>query len=450
MVPDSARMAADAEIGQAMHDLARRLYPICRSITGDGLRATLRVLGEGLPMAMHEVPSGTHVLDWQVPDEWNVRGAAIERLSGERIVDFADHNLHLVQYSVPVDRVVPLDELRRHIHTLPDHPDWIPYRTAYYAKTWGFCLRHRTLEALRDPAYRVIVDATLAPGHLSYGELYLAGRSDDEVLLSIHCCHPSLANDNLSGMAVARALAEWLSRRERRFSYRFLFIPGTIGSITWLARNEDKLARIKHGLVLSCLGDPGALTYKKTRRENAAIDRIAAHVLTHAQAPATVQPFIPYGYDERQYCSPGFDLPVGCLMRSPNGNFAEYHSSADSLDFITPAALEDSLRALQQIVETLESDRVYRNTSPKGEPQLGRRGLYRPIGGQHDSGGVDQLTLLWVLNLADGAHTLLDMAERAKQPFAKVRRAADALLGAGLLEEIEPSTPCASAESSGL
>lgn len=434
MAPDSILIPSPAGIGEEMHEFLRRLYPICRSITGDGLRTTLRMLGEDLPLTIHEVPSGTPVLDWTVPDEWNIREAYIERESGERVVDFAEHNLHVVQYSVPVDRVVPIDELRRHLHFLPEAPDWIPYRTAYYARTWGFCVTQRQAAALSDPYYRVRIDSTLAPGHLSYGELFVRGAAEDEMLISVHCCHPSLANDNLSGMVVARALARWLLDRPRRLSYRFLFIPGTIGSITWLARNEERLARIKHGLVLSCLGDRGKLTYKKSRRGDAMVDRVASHVLSHHAEGHRVLPFIPYGYDERQYCSPGFNLPVGCLMRSPNGTFPEYHTSADDPAFVEQEYLLDSLRALQRIVDVLEHNGVFRNTSPKGEPQLGRRGLYRPIGGQQDAAEYDQLVLLWVLNLSDGTHSLLDVAERAGEPFEKVKAAADALCRAGLLE----------------
>ena len=437
MAPDSTLpVELPADPDASMHNLMRRLFPICRSITGNGVRETLRILGEGLPLAIREVPSGTPVLDWIVPEEWNVRNAWIERLSGERVVDFSRNNLHLVQYSVPVDRVVPMEELRRHIHTLPETPDWVPYRTAYYARSWGFCLAHRTLETMQDPAYRVLIDSTLAPGHLTYGEMLLEGESEDEVLLSIHCCHPSLANDNLSGMVVARALAQHLVTRRRRLSYRFLFIPGTIGSITWLACNGDKVDRIKHGLVLTCLGDSGSMTYKRTRRGNAPIDRIVEHVLKHKGAPSRITPFIPYGYDERQYCSPGFNLPVGSLMRSPNGSFDEYHTSADNLDFVQPDALADSLATLLSVIDILEQDGAFLNTNPRGEPQLGRRGLYREVGGQRDGGGYDQLTLLWVLNLSDGGHSLLDIATRAEQPFHKVKAAADALLEVGLLEPV--------------
>jgi aminopeptidase-like protein len=437
MAPESGTLPRN-NLGESMHALARRLYPLCRSITGNGVRETLRILGTDLPLKIEEVPSGTKVLDWEVPDEWNIRAAYIARENGRRIVDFADHNLHILQYSVSIDRLVPMGELRRHLHSLAEAPDLIPYRTAYYAKTWGFCLRHRALESMLDAAYRVHIDSTLAPGHLSYGELFVPGTSEDEVLFSIHCCHPSLANDNLSGMVIARALAEKLLQDKPRLSYRFLFIPGTIGSITWLARNRDRVARVKHGLVLSCLGDAGPMTYKRSRRDDAAIDRAVAHVLQHKGADNKTVPFIPYGYDERQYCSPGFDLPVGCLMRSPNGTFPEYHTSADNLDFIQPDTLADSLDALTKVVEVLEHDGRYRNTSPYGEPQLGRRGLYRPIGGQQDAAAYDQMVLLWALNLSDGEHSLLDIAKRAERPFAMVRAAATDLQRVGLLEPVRP------------
>ncbi len=435
---DARRSSEDPGTHSAafMRRLAAELYPICRSITGEGLRQTLRVIGQEIPLEIREVPSGTRLFDWTVPNEWNVRRAFIEALDGRRLVDFADCNLHLLQYSTAVDRIVSLQELRRHLHTLPETPDWIPYRTSYYSENWGFCLSHRLAETLTDEAYRVVIETTLAPGHLSYGELALPGESAAEMLFSIHCCHPSLANDNLSGIAVAVALGKRLMAAPRRIGYRFLFIPGTLGSLAWLAANEERVPLVQHGLVLTCLGDGGPLTYKQSRRGDAAIDRIAAHVLQHKSERHRILPFTPYGYDERQYCSPAFNMPVGCLMRSPNGTFPEYHTSADNLAFIRDDALADSLDALWRIVAVVEGDARYVNLNPKGEPQLGKRGLYRPIGGEKEAGGVDQLTLLWVLNLADGRHSLLDMAERAGIPFAKMRAAADQLLAKDLLAPI--------------
>jgi len=416
--------------GAAMHALVRELYPICRSITGDGLRATLRRLQALAPLELREVPTGTRVFDWTVPKEWNIRDAWVADASGERVIDFRRHNLHVLNYSVPVRRRMTLAELRPHLFTLPDQPDLIPYRTSYYAEAWGFCLAHRALQALPEGEYEVCVDASLEPGHLTYGELFLPGGTADEILFSCHSCHPSLANDNLAGVAVATWLARRLAGVSRRHGMRFLFIPGAIGSITWLARNPEAAGRIRHGLVLSCLGDPGPSTYKRSRRGDTPVDRAAAHVLRHGGAHELLD-FVPYGYDERQYCSPGFNLAVGCLTRTPNGRYPEYHTSADDVDFVRPDALEDSLAKALAIVEILEHDAAFVNLNPHCEPQLGRRGLYGNTGGLTPPGF--EMALLWVLNYSDGSHTLLDIADRAGMPFPLVRRAASALQGAGLL-----------------
>ncbi len=421
--------------GAAMHALAADLYPICRSITGEGLRETLRRLQKLAPLELHEVPSGTPVLDWTVPKEWNIRDAWIANGRGERVVDFRRHNLHVVSYSVPVRRRMPLAELRPHLHSLPEHPDWVPYRTSYYQESWGFCLAHRVLQSLPDGEYEVCIDSTLEPGHLTYGELFLPGTSADEILFSCHCCHPSLANDNLAGIAVAVWLARQLAAAPRRHGMRFLFIPGTIGSITWLARNEAAVGRIRHGLVLSCLGDAGRSTYKRSRRGTALVDRAAAQVLRQTGDHELLD-FVPYGYDERQYCSPGFDLAVGCLTRTPNGRYPEYHTSADDLGFIKPDALKDSLAKALAIVEVLEHDAAFLNLSPRGEPQLGRRGLYGAVGGTMPPDF--EMALLWVLNLSDGRHTLLDVAERSGLPFALLRRGAEALAAHDLLRRVSP------------
>jgi aminopeptidase-like protein len=407
-------------------------YPICRSITGDGVRRTLAMIRERIPLEIREVPTGTAVFDWTVPKEWNIRDAWIKDPSGRKVVDFQDCNLHVLSYSVPVHAKLPLAELKKHLFTLPDKPDLIPYRTSYYKEAWGFCLRHRTLEAFPEGEYEVLIDSTLADGSLTYGECLLPGDSEREVLLSTHVCHPSLCNDNLSGIAVMTELARELQARpRRRYSYRFLFIPGTIGSITWLALNE---VRIDHGLVAANLGDPGKFHYKKSRRGTAEIDRAVLSVLRSSGEPFGVEDFVPFGYDERQYCSPGFNLAVGSLTRTPYGRYSEYHTSADNLDFISPEALEGSLRTYLAVMDVLEGNRRYLNLNPKCEPQLGRRGLYRTIGGD-ESGRARELALLWVLNLSDGEHDLLDVAERSGLSFAAIREAADALLEAGLLEE---------------
>jgi aminopeptidase-like protein len=423
--------------GEAMHRLAARLYPIGRSITGDGVRRTLEIAGELVPLTVHEVPSGTPVLDWTVPPEWNLRQAWIKGPGGETVVDAADHTLHVLGYSVPVAARMSLEALRPHLYTLPDRPDLVPYRTSYYEERWGFCLAHRVAEALPEGEYEVRIDATLAPGSLTYGELVLPGREDREVLVSCHLCHPSLANDNLSGLAVTLFLARELAAlapAERRYGYRFVWIPGTIGAITWLATHRDTVDRIAHGLVAANLGDPGRFHYKRSRRGNAEIDRAVERVLADSGEPHEVEDFVPYGYDERQYGSPGFDLPVGSLTRTPWGRYPEYHTSADDLDLIRPPALAGSLARYLEVFAVLEGNRTYRNLQPYGEPQLGRRGLYSTLGGGED-GKRRQLALLWVLNLSDGGRTLLDVAGRAGLPFAEVREAADALLAAGLLEE---------------
>ncbi len=419
--------------GEEMHRLITELFPICRSITGEGFRATLRRLGELIPLTLTEVPSGTQVFDWTVPLEWNIRDAWIADSSGRRVVDFRQSNLHVVNYSTPVDTRLTLAQLRPRLHTLPAQPDLIPYRTSYYKEDWGFCLAHRTLETLPEGEYEIRIDSTLAPGHLTYGECLFPGETEDEVLISVHSCHPSLANDNLAGMAVGVWLARQLSALPLRYSYRFLFIPGTIGSITWLARNEARVSRIRHGLVLSCLGDPGPSSYKRSRQGNALVDRAAAHVLRQ-RGSHRITDFVPYGYDERQYCSPGFNLAVGCLTRSPNGGYPEYHTSADNLDFIRADALEDSLEKVMSVVEILEHNHSFDNRNPKCEPQLGRRGLYRHTGGSSPPGF--DMALFWVLNLSDGQHSLLDIAERSGMAFGTIRQAADALLGVDLLAPV--------------
>jgi aminopeptidase-like protein len=420
-------------VGDDIFRFMSEMYPICRSITGEGVRETLRLVGKHIPLKIYEVPSGTAVFDWEVPKEWNIRDAYIKNSKGEKVVDFQKSNLHVVSYSIPVHRKMSLAELKEHLFALPDHPDWIPYRTSYYKEDWGFCVTHNQLMAMNDEEYEVCIDATLRPGSLNYGECYIKGDSPDEILLTSHICHPSLCNDNLSGIAVTTHLAKLLSGFHLRYSYRFLFIPATIGSITWLSQNESKVANIKHGLVITLMGDPGKSTYKQSRAGVAEIDYAAAHVLKHSGSDYSIIEFHPYGYDERQFCSPGFNLPVGCLMRTPNGRFPEYHTSADNLSFVQPEYLADSFSKCFSILYILENNKTYVNKNPKCEPQLGKRGLYRTIGGT-GGGGIDTLSLLWVLNLSDGEHNLLEIAERSNLNFQTIKNAADALLSADLLE----------------
>jgi aminopeptidase-like protein len=422
-------------LGKELYALVEELYPICRSITGEGVRRTLEILRRIVPLEVHEVASGTQVLDWTVPPEWNIRDAWIKDSRGRRVVDFRRSNLHVVSYSIPVRRRISRAELEAHLHSLPDHPEWIPYRTSYYDESWGFCLAHRDRVALTDPEYEVSIDSTLAPGHLSYGELFLPGETQDEVLISTHVCHPSLCNDNLSALVISAFLAKQLLERAHRYSYRFLYIPGTIGSITWLARNPDCVRRVKHGLTLVCLGDASPFTYKRTARGEAEIDRVVAHVLARSGERHAVIDFIPYGYDERQFNSPGFRLDVGSLMRGRHGRFPEYHTSADDLGFVAPDRLARSHELCREILSLLDANRRYRNLSPYGEPQLGRRGLYRALGGEADPQEL-QLAMLWVLNLCDGSRTLLDAAERSGIRFEVVQRAAELLAQHALLAEI--------------
>lgn len=422
-------------LGRELHELVAALFPICRSITGDGLRQSLRLLQQRVPLLLREVPTGTQVFDWTVPKEWNIRDAYILNSKGKRVVDYKQNNLHVVNYSIPVRVRMNQAELKQHIYALPATPDWIPYRTSYYKETWGFCMSQHKLDELPDDEYEVCIDSTLKAGHLTYGELRIQGATDEEVLISAHSCHPSLCNDNLSGMAVAASLAECLAGVSLRYSYRFVWVPGTIGSITWLAQNESVMPLIKHGLVLSCVGDPGPFTYKFSRRGNAEVDRAVKNVLQNSGSKFELMDFSPCGYDERQYCSPGINLPVGCLMRTPNGKFPQYHTSADNLDLVTAPALAGSLHTVMSVIEILEKNQRYLNLNPKCEPQLGRRGLYRLMGGTSSSRLEE--AILWVLNQSDGTHSLLDIAERSKLAFGIINEAADALLNSGLLRKAE-------------
>ncbi|WP_019502656.1 DUF4910 domain-containing protein [Pseudanabaena sp. PCC 6802] len=422
------------QLGLEMYDLIAKLYPICRSITGDGVRKSLHILQELIPLVIHEVPTGTQVFDWTVPKEWNVRDAYVKNDLGEKVIDFQVLNLHLLNYSTPIHRKMSLSELKEHLFTLPEQPDLVPYRTSYYKENWGFCLSHNRLKQLEDGEYEVFIDSSLEDGYLTYGEYYLPGEIEDEVLFSCHVCHPSLCNDNLSGLALATFLAKYLGSQPNRYSYRLLFIPGTIGSITWLSLNESKTHHIKHGLVISGVGDAGGMTYKKSRRSNAEIDRVVEHVLSHTERESKIEEFSPYGYDERQYCSPGFNLPIGRLTRTPFGKYAEYHTSADNLKFVKPSSLADSLGVYLEVIDILESNKRYLNINSKCEPQLGKRGLYGNFGGKQDK-RADEMEMLWVLNLSDGTHSLLDIANRAGIKFQAIKGAAIALKKAALLQE---------------
>ena len=418
--------------GKSMYDLAQRLYPVCRSITGNGVRETLNILKEFIPLQIHEIPTGTKVFDWEIPDEWNINDAWIKDPIGNKIIDFKKLNLHVLNYSIPVDQKVGLAELKEHVYTIPENPDWVPYRTSYYSRKWGFCMSHNQLAGLKDEDYHVHIDSDLKPGSLTYGEYFIQGETDEVVLFSCHVCHPSLCNDNLSGITIATYLAGILKDIKTRYSYLFLFIPGTIGSIAWLSINEDKVKNIKHGLVLSLLGDSTAFNYKKSRRGDAEIDKIMEYILKDKKE-AQILEFSPYGYDERQYCSPGFNLAVGRLTRKPFGEFPEYHTSADNLDFISANNLGASLNLLLKVVSVVEGNLKFINLSPNGEPQLGKRGLYNAVGGSSHHKDY-QMALLWILNMSDGQNSMLDIAIKSGIEYETIVFCAGELIKTGLLQ----------------
>ncbi|MPY90337.1 MAG: DUF4910 domain-containing protein [Luteitalea sp.] len=415
-----------SDIGRQAHALIEQLYPFCRSLTGEGVRQSLRVLQQIIPLTIHEVPSGTPAYDWVVPDEWTIEDAYVLDGRGRRVIDFRASNLHVLGNSSPIDARVSREELLEHLFSDPAHPDWIPYRHTYYQEAWGFCVPHRLLDQLNEPSYRVRIDSRLEPGSLTYGELAIPGCEPGEILISTHTCHPSLCNDNLSGIAVAALLARELEHTVRRFGVRFLFLPATLGPLVWLSRNERKVPAIRSGLVLAGIGDRGSPTYMRSRRGNAPIDRAVRHAFEHLSRSGTIRDFAPAGYDQRQYCSPGFDLPMGVLMRTPSAEYPEYHTSADNLELVTAEALGDSWRLIRVAIDILEQDRCFVNQFPKGEPRLGPRGLFADAA---------RLGLLWLLNFSDGRHSLLDIAERAAMPLWVLQEGARRLKACGLLKE---------------
>ncbi len=432
-----------ADLGVQMYQCITDLFPFHRSISGDGVRDTLKHLQKTLPIEIHEVPTGTRVFDWTVPQEWRIHDAFIADRDGTRLVDYRQSNLQVLSGSQPISGRFSFEQLKPNLLTLPEEqdPDWIPYRTAFFRDAWGFCVSRRQLDRLqRDPAeeFDVVIDAEYFDGSLSYGEVTIPGKSDETILVYAHCCHPSLANDNLSGMAVAAFLGKQLVERSQsgdtpERTYIIVFAPATIGAITWLAQNESSLSKICGGLILSLLGDDGDFTYKKSRCDASSINRAVELTLSQQQdVQWSVRRFTPFGYDERQFCSPGINLPIGCLMRTPNGEFSQYHTSADNLDFVTPKSLANSLHIVTSILRNLEQNEIPVSHNSRCEPQLGVHGLYRAFG-QHDDRGRFQEAVMWVLNLADGEHDLFAIAERGELPFPLVREAAVVLLDRGLI-----------------
>jgi len=425
-------------IGEEMYRLISRLYPICRSITGNGVRQSLAIMQEYLPLKVHEVPTGTAVFDWTIPNEWNINDAYIKNGRGEKIVDIKNSNLHVLNYSIPVKGNFSLAELKSHLFSLPDRPGLVPYRTSYYEENWGFCVSHSQFQEMQDAEYEVVIDSTLQPGSLTYAEYYLPGESKDECLITCHICHPSLCNDNLSGISVVLFLAKILTTKKNRLSYRFLFIPGTIGAIAWLSLNESNLSNIKAGLVATLLGDASPLTYKKTRNGNATIDQAVTHYLRHSGEDYRLIDFSPYGYDERQFNSPGISLPVGSLTRSQYGQYPEYHTSADNLELISGEKLEASLKAYLSIIDILDNNVIYINQISRCEPQLGTRGLYRIIKGENvEESELRKMAMLWCLNLSDGNYSMLDIADKAAISFEVIKQIAAILEKEGLLKRLQ-------------
>lgn len=431
-----------------MMALCERLYPIARSLTGDGVRETLSIIRQtleacadpGVPGCTFEVcdvASGTAVFDWTVPREWRVNHARLIGPDGRVCVDYAQHNLHLLGYSQPCQLSLPLSELKTHLFSLPDRPQWIPYRTSYYAPNWGFCLTHEQLEQLPDGLYQVDIDTEFVDGVMNWGEVFIAGQTEDEILVSTHLCHPSLANDNLSGLVVASALIDALRKQPLRLGVRFIFVPATIGAIAWLARNQARLAQIRHTLVLSNLGDPGPFHYKLSPDGNALIDQVITHLrdCDPRFESLTLMPFTPYGYDERQYNSPGVALDAGSLMRTPFGQYPQYHTSGDNLEFISAQSLHESFELCLATIQALQANQVYRSLNPMGEPQLGKRGLYESIGGDNQAANR-QLAMLWILNQADGQRSLIEVAQKSGIAIETLAQVATTLVQAELLEPV--------------
>jgi len=417
--------------GRAMYGLVERLFPICRSITGDGVRQTLRILAEQIPLQVLEVETGTQVFDWRVPKEWNIREAFIEDARGRRILDFKDNNLHVVGYSTQVDARLSLDELQEHLHSMADLPDAIPYVTSYYSERWGFCLPHTQRLDLEQGEYHVVIDSELKDGHLTYGECLIPGETSDEVFLSTYICHPSMANNELSGPVVASFLARWLLSAPRRFSYRIVFVPETIGSITYLSKNLEHLKRnVVAGFNITCVGDERVYSYLPSRAGNTPADKVATHVLGHTHPGFIHWSYLDRGSDERQYCSPGVDLPVVSVMRSKYGSYPEYHTSLDNLDFVTPAGLQGSFDVLQRCIQLLEANRVYRATC-LGEPQLGRRGLYPTLSTRDTKQQVRKMMDL--LTYADGEHDLIEIGTLTGVPAWELEPFIERLMAEGLL-----------------
>ena len=440
-----------------IYSLMEDLFPICRSITGDGVRKSLKILKKIIGLNIFEVKTGTTIFDWEVPNEWNIKDAYVKDRNGKKIIDFKESNIHLVSYSIPINEKISLKDLKKHLHSLPKKPNSIPYVTSYYKKNWGFCLTDNKLKLMKDDYYNVKIDSSLISGSLTYGEYYKRGKISDEILISTYICHPSLCNDNISGVAVSAILAKILTKINTYYSYRFIFIPETIGAITWLSKNIKNISKIKHGLVITCVGNGNNLTYKKTRDGDSIIDNVVIETLEKSGKNFKIQEFYPFGSDERQFCSPGINLPVGVLMRTPYYEFKEYHTADDNLKIIKKKWLNDSLITLCKIISKLENEKnsenpknkkfielkhdTYLNLKPKCEPQLGKRKLYREISKQrlvdkNDSENLKEMSIFWVLNFSDGMHSLEDISKKSELPLELLKKSAKILVEKKLLKKL--------------
>ena len=428
-------MDNEVNLGLQMHQLMARLFPICRSITGDGVRETLRIISDIIPLTIQEVPTGTAAFDWAVPKEWNIRDAYIADENGNKIVDFRKNNLHVVGYSVPVDKWITLPELQEHLYSLPEQPNAIPYVTSYYKERWGFCISHDERAKLKDGKYHVYINSTLEEGSLTYGECLLKGEPEQEVFLSTYVCHPSMANNEMSGPVVTAFIAKWLLSLPRKYTYRIIFIPETIGSITYLSRNLDTMKKnVLAGFNISCVGDDRAYSYVASRYENTLADKVASNVLSLKHPKFIKYSFLDRGSDERQYCSPGVDLPLVTLSRSKYGEYPEYHTSLDNLDIVTPEGLLGGYELIQDCINIIENNRVFR-VNCYGEPQLGKRGLYPNLSTKNSGASVE--TMMDFIAYADGNNDLLQISNIIRKPVREIVPIAEKLLEAGLLEEVK-------------
>jgi aminopeptidase-like protein len=425
--------------GSVIYDFATRLFPICRSITGNGVRETLGLIQAELGTRLHlnvcEVPSGSTCFDWTVPDEWNIRDAFVLDDSGKRVIDFSANNLHVVNYSVPVDKECSLDELQSHLFSLPDQPQAIPYVTSYYKPFWGFCLTHEQRQTLRPGTYRAVVDSTLKPGSLTYADLVIEGSSSEEILLSTYVCHPSMANNECSGPALVTYLAKWISElQDRHYTYRIVFVPETIGAITYLSQHLEHLkANVKAGFVLTCVGDNKGFSYLPSRLGGTLADKIAEHTLKHHVPEFKRYRYADRGSDERQYCSPGVDLPVVSMMRTKYGEYPEYHTSLDNLDFVSREGFDGAFNLYRKAIRLLEANFKYKVTC-LCEPQLGKRGLYPSIGTPNH--GQVVRNMLNLVAYSDGEHDLIDIAEQIEIDAQDLIVLADNLKSHGLLMKV--------------